>query len=239
VEPHRWDVSPAEAAAIQRALRVRLRAEDDPPRLATSVRVVAGVDSAYVRQPDGATLGVGVAVALGFPGLEPLDSSVATLPVRFPYVPGLLAFREVPVMLAALAGLRVAPDLVLVDAHGYAHPRRFGAACHLGVLIDRPTIGCAKSRLVGSYTPPGPEAGARTPLLDHGETIGMVVRTRAGGAPLFVSIGHRVSLATAVELALACCRPGGRSSLPEPTRLADARTKQEARNLRAPSRSPG
>jgi deoxyribonuclease V len=233
VEPHSWDVSPQEAAALQRALGARLRAEDDPPGLGSSARVVAGVDNAYVRQADGVTLGVGVAVALGLPGLEPLDWSTTTLRVRFPYVPGLLAFREVPVMLAALAGLSVSPDLVLVDAHGYAHPRRFGAASHLGVLIDRPTIGCAKSRLVGRYTPPGPEPGARTPLVDRGETIGMVVRTRASGAPLFVSVGHRVSLGTAVELVLACCRPTSRSSLPEPTRLADRRTKEEARRLRA------
>ena len=235
MEPHRWDVSPREAAAIQRALRARLRAEDDPPRLGSSVHVVAGVDNAYVRQPDGGTLGVGVAVGLSFPELEPLDWSVTTMPVRFPYVPGLLAFREVPVMLAALAGLPRAPDLVLVDAHGYAHPRRFGAASHLGVLLDRPTIGCAKSRLVGTHPAPGPEAGARAPLVDHGETIGTVVRTRAGVAPLFVSVGHRVSLATAVELVLACCRPAARSRLPEPTRLADKRTKVEAGRLRAAS----
>jgi deoxyribonuclease V len=213
VELHRWDVSPQEAAAIQRALRARLKAEDDPPRLGSAARVVA----------------------LSFPALEPLDWSIATLPVHFPYVPGLLAFREVPVMLAALARLRCSPDLVLVDAHGYAHPRRFGAASHLGVLLDRPTIGCAKSRLVGTYTGPGPQARACAPLLDQGETIGMVVRTRAGGAPLFVSVGHRVSLATAVELVLTCCRPAARSSLPEPTRLADRRTKAEARRLRAAS----
>jgi deoxyribonuclease V len=233
VEPHRWDVSPREAAAIQRALRARLRAEDDPPRLGSSVHVVAGVDNAYVRQPDGGTLGVGVAVGLSFPELEPLDWSVTTMPVRFPYVPGLLAFREVPVMLAALARLRCSPDLVLADAHGYAHPRRFGAASHLGVLLDRPTIGCAKSRLIGTYAAPCPQAGACAHLLDRGETIGMVVRTRAGGALLFVSVGHRVSLATAVELVLACCRPDARGSLPEPTRLADERTKEEARRLRA------
>ena len=194
--------------------------------------MVAGVDNAYVRQADGGTLGVGVAVALSFPGLEPLEWSVATLPVRFPYIPGLLAFREVPVMQAALAGLHVSPDLVLVDAHGYAHPRRFGAASHLGVLIDRPTIGCAKSRLVGHHAPPGPEPGARVPLIDRGETIGMVVRTRAGAAPLFISVGHRVSLATAVEVVLACCPPGSRGRLPDPTRLADRRTKEEARRLR-------
>ena len=187
MELHRWDVSPQEAAAIQRALRARLKAEDDPPRLGSAARVVAGVDNAYVRQPDGGTLGVGVAVALSFPALEPLDWSIATLPVHFPYVPGLLAFREVPVMLAALARLRCSPDLVLVDAHGYAHPRRFGAASHLGVLLDRPTIGCAKSRLVGHYTPPGPEAGARAPLIEHGE------RTKEEARRLRTSAAERTS----------------------------------------------
>ena len=202
----------------------------------TAARVVAGVDNAYIDQPDGGTLGVGVAVALSFPQLEPLEWSIRTQPVPFPYVPGLLAFREVPLMLAALAGLRAAPDFVLVDAHGYAHPRRFGAASHLGVLMERPTIGCAKRRLVGGYTPPGPEAGTCTPLVDDGETIGMVIRTRAGVAPLFVSVGHRLSLATAAELVLACCRPDVRSSLPEPTRLADRRSKQEARRLRGGAR---
>jgi deoxyribonuclease V len=229
VEPHRWDVSPQEAVAIQQALRARLSTTDDAPLDRTAT--VAGVDNGYVQQPDGGTLGIGVAVALTFPDLQPLEWSVATLSVRFPYIPGLLAFREVPLMQAALAGLRSAPDLVLVDAHGYAHPRRFGAASHLGVLIELPTIGCAKSRLIGRYAQPGPEAGAQSALVDHDETIGMVVRTRAGGAPIFVSIGHRVSLATAVQLALACCRPGVR--LPEPTRLADLRTRAEANRLRS------
>jgi len=157
-EAPRWDVSPAEAAQIQRRLRGRLVSRDEPPDLPSRVRIVAGVDNAYVRQPDGGTLGIGVAVALSFPALESLAWSVATAAVRFPYVPGLLAFREVPVMLAALAGLGAAYALLIVDAHGYAHPRRFGAASHLGVLLDRPTIGCAKSRLVGAAVPPAAAA---------------------------------------------------------------------------------
>jgi deoxyribonuclease V len=239
VEQHAWDVSVHEAAAIQRRLRSRLIAEDDPPGLRDRLQVVAGVDNAYVRLPDGGTLGVGVAVALRFPELEVLEWSVATRAVQFPYVPGLLAFREVPVMLAALEGLRERPELVLVDAHGYAHPRRFGEASHLGVLLDRPTIGCAKSRLVGSFAKLGAEAGARAALMDRGEQIGEVLRQRAGGAPLFVSIGHRVSLATAVELVLACYRPGSRNRMPEPTRLADARSKTEAQQLRERYSSTG
>jgi deoxyribonuclease V len=233
VETGAWDVSVREAVAIQRRLRSRLITEDDPPGLRDRLRVVAGVDNAYVQRPDGTTLGVGVAVALRFPELEPVEWSVTTRPVQFPYVPGLLAFREVPVMLAALDGLQQPPDLVLVDAHGYAHPRRFGAASHLGVLLDRPTIGCAKSRLVGRFAELGAEPGARTPLMDRGEVVGEVIRQRAGGAPLFVSIGHRLSLASSVELVLACYRAGSRNRMPEPTRLADARTKIEAQRLRA------
>jgi deoxyribonuclease V len=232
LEVPRWDVSPAEAAQIQRRLRSRLIAHDEPPDLAERVQVVAGVDNAYVRQADGGTLGIGVAVALSFPGLEPLEWSVARAAVRFPYVPGLLAFREVPVMLAALAGLRTPYDLLIVDAHGYAHPRRFGAASHLGVLLDRPTIGCAKSRLVGAAVAPANETGARSALVDHGETIGTLVRTRADAAPLYVSIGHRLSLETATRMVLACWRPGSRGRMPEPTRLADRRTKEEAARLR-------
>jgi deoxyribonuclease V len=225
---HGWDVSPEQAMAIQDALRARVQMHDAQH----AVHVVAGVDNAYVRQRDENTLGIGVAVALSFPRLEPLDSVVITRNVSFPYIPGLLAFREVPLMLAALAGLRVSPDVVLVDAHGYAHPRRFGAASHLGVLIDVPTIGCAKSNLVGGFKPLGSEAGAESPLLDEGETIGMVVRGRPGCAPVWVSVGHRISLTSAVQLVLACYPVNGRSRLPEPLRMADARTKYEAQRLR-------
>jgi deoxyribonuclease V len=139
-------------------------------------------------------------------------------PVRYPYIPGLLSFRETPPILTALARLPEPPDLVLVDGQGLAHPRRFGIACHLGLVADRPTIGCAKSRLVGHYVEPAPDAGAWSPLIDHDERIGAVLRTRQGINPVFVSVGHRVSLETAIALTLRCCR-GLR--LPEPTRLAD------------------
>ncbi len=194
------------------------------------VRVVAGVDIGYLH-PRGSTMACAAVVALAFPSLEELESHTVTETVEFPYVPGLLAFREVPPILAALRPLRAEPDVVLVDAHGYAHPRRFGAASHLGVLLDRPTIGCAKSRLIGRYEEPPRAAGAWTPLIDRGEVVGAAVRTHPGKAPLFVSIGHLVSLETAVALALACSR--GNSIMPEPTRLADVLTKECTRTLRA------
>ena len=146
-----------------------------------------------------------------------LETALAELPVTFPYVPGLLAFREAPAVLQAWRSLSIVPDLVIFDAHGLAHPRRFGLACHLGLVLDRPSIGCAKSRLCGEAATPAPEAGAWAGLTDGGEVIGAVLRTRPGVRPVYVSTGHRVSLPTAVALVLACCR-GHR--LPEPTRLA-------------------
>jgi deoxyribonuclease V len=139
--------------------------------------------------------------------------------VRFPYVPGYLSFREVPPLLAAFEGLERPPDLVLVDGHGRAHPRRFGIACHLGVLLDLPTVGCAKSRLVGAHREPGPRRGATTRLVDGDEVIGVVLRTRPGAKPVYVSVGHRVSLSRARSLVL---RLAPRYRLPEPIRAAHA-----------------
>jgi deoxyribonuclease V len=137
--------------------------------------------------------------------------------VTFPYVPGLLAFRELPALLEAIAMLKRAPDVIIVDGHGYAHPRRFGITCHLGVLLDVPTIGCAKSILVGDADPPENHIGASTPLIHKGDVVGSALRSKLNTKPLFVSIGHRVSLQSACALVLNCCR-GYR--LPEPTRLA-------------------
>jgi deoxyribonuclease V len=227
VDLHGWDLAPDEARALQRELRERLTFED-AVRLA-DVRVVAGVDCAYLR-PGAETLACAVAAALSFPALEVLETRVVFRPITFPYVPGLLAFREVPAMLGSLRELRAEPDVVLVDAQGYAHPRRMGAASHLGLLIDRPTIGCAKSRLVGRYEEPARALGAQSPLTDRGEVIGAVVRTRPTTSPLFVSTGNRISLPTAVQVVLACSR--GRSIMPEPTRVADAITRQETKRRR-------
>jgi deoxyribonuclease V len=156
---------------------------------------------------------------LTFPGLEIIETQVASRPVTFPYVPGLLSFREGPALIDAFRQVQAEPDVVLFDAQGYAHPRRLGAASHLGLALERPAIGCAKSRLVGHYDEPGDAFGDRSMLVDGGEVIGAAVRTRPGRAPLFVSPGHHVSVDSAVEVALACCRNG--RFMPEPTRLAD------------------
>ncbi len=212
---HRWDVTPAEARAIQSDLAGRIALEDDASLGA--IRLVAGIDNSYAgRGRD--TLAHAAVVVLTFPEMEVVETAVASVPVSFPYVPGLLSFREAPAVLAACAGVRSEPDLLLFDGQGYAHPRRFGLASHLGLVLDRPSIGCAKSRLVGTFEEPERVFGAHTPLLDRDEVIGAAVRTRPRHAPLFVSPGNRVSVETAVALALACCRDGG--FMPVPTRLA-------------------
>ena len=138
------------------------------------------------------------------PELEEVERRMARRKLRFPYVPGLLSFRESPVLLAAFARLRVSPDVILIDGHGRAHPRRFGIACHLGLLLDRPTIGCAKSILVGEAVEPGAQAGSTAPLVDKGEKVGVVLRTREKVRPIYVTVGHRVSLESAVRIVAQC-----------------------------------
>ena len=180
------------------------------------VRRVAGADVAYTRS--GRTLCAAV-VVVDAQTLEVVARSTAVQPVTFPYVPGFLTFREAPAVEEAVAGLDPPPDLLLVDAHGIAHPRGFGLACHLGVVLDLPTIGVAKTVLVGTGLPPGPRRGDRAPLLHRGEVVGAALRTRAGVAPVYVSTGHRVSLPTALRWALALAP---RFRLPEPARRAHA-----------------
>ena len=209
---HPWDVDPRAAAAIQRDLAAAVIAEDAG---AAAPRYVAGVD---LSPPDDAGEATAAAVLLELPALSIVEVRVHTGRPAFPYVPGLLSFREAPLVLGALAMLSIAPDAILVDGHGVAHPRRFGLACHVGLLTNTPTIGCAKSILCGrSEGGPEPQPGSRAPLVDRGEPVGAAVRTRAAANPIYVSVGHRVSLARAVELTLACCK-GYR--MPEPTRLA-------------------
>lgn len=218
---HPWDLSPREARAVQRRLAAAVVTED---RLG-EVRRVAGVDVGFPRRDD-VEVARAAAVLLSYPDLTLREQAVVEEPVRYPYIPGLLSFREAPAELAALARLAEPPDLVMVDGHGRAHPRRFGIACHLGLLLDLPTLGCAKSPLVGEYAEPGPEVGAWTPLIDQGEVVGAALRTRPGVRPVFVSVGHRLSLETAVAWVLACCRG---TRLPEPTRLADQLASGRAR----------
>ncbi len=207
---HPWDVSPKEAVAIQRRLAPQVVREGD----LKNIRRIAGVDIALDRARG---VGIGAVVVLSYPGLEPVEAAVEEAPLTFPYVPGLLSFREVPVLRAAFARIDGPIDLLLVDGQGLAHPRRFGLACHLGLLLDVPAVGCAKSRLLGEHDMPQDAAGSRSDLVDRGEVIGSVLRTRANVKPLFVSIGHCIGLAQADAWVLRCGR-GYR--LPEPTRLA-------------------
>jgi deoxyribonuclease V len=207
---HHWKLTPKEAIALQARLAAKVERED---RLG-EIRHVAGIDVGF--ESDGTVARAAVAV-LAFPSLELVDCAVARLPVSFPYVPGLLSFREIPAALRALRALRVKPDMLLCDGQGIAHPRRCGLASHLGLVTGLPAVGVAKTRLVGEHREPGARRGAQAPLMDRGEVIGAVVRTRAGVKPVYVSIGHRVGLPTAVRLVLACAP---RYRLPETTRWA-------------------
>ena len=205
---HSWDVTPEEARELQNRLRSQVVTAD---RFGT-INTVAGVDIGLKKDIARASV-----VVLSFPELQVIDIEVAECPVRFSYIPGLLSFREIPPLLVAFARLKTEPDLVIVDGQGIAHPRRFGLASHLGLILDKPTIGCAKSRLCGRYEEPEQEQGAYTYLADKGEVIGAVVRTRINVRVVYVSIGHRISLDSARTWTLACCR-GYR--LPETTRYA-------------------
>lgn len=208
VAPHPWNVQPKEASRIQRDLSQRLSTRFDPHR----VKVVAGVDVGMKGD-----LARAVIAALSYPDLVLLESQTAEQPVEFPYIPGLLAFREGPAILRAMAKLSIEPDLFIFDGQGIAHPRRMGIATHIGIIIDHPSIGCAKSRLCGVHRDPGLEKGSIEDLHDKGELVGAVVRTRTGVKPVFVSVGHKIDLATAIDFVLKCC---GRYRLPEPIRWA-------------------
>ncbi|MFQ5593802.1 MAG: deoxyribonuclease V [Anaerolineae bacterium] len=193
---------------IQRRLRDQVIAETSFDNLKT----VAGIDCGY---KDGTARAA--VVVLSYADLRPLDQAVAEVPVPFPYVPGLLSFREAPAVLEALGRLAVDPDLLILDGHGYAHPRRLGLACHVGVITGVPAIGCAKSRLIGEHAEPPGEAGNWVPLHDRGEVIGAVVRSRTNVSPIFVSVGHKTDLETAIRVVLDCCT---KYRLPETTRYA-------------------
>jgi deoxyribonuclease V len=223
-QTHPWNVSPAEARVIQSELAGQVDLSDGVSL--DDIEIIAGIDNAYVKNQR-ETMACAAVVAMAFPALEVIETSVAWEQVVFPYVPGLLSFREGPAVLAACADLSAELDVILLDGQGFAHPRRFGLASHIGVLLDRPTIGCAKSRLIGQFAEPERVFGAHTPLVDRGEVVGAAVRTRPRHKPLFVSPGHKVSIETAVAIALACCRDG--RFLPEPTRLAHEIVTRERR----------
>ena len=208
---HDWDLSVDEARELQASLAERVVRE--PTFELADVQTVAGVDVSFPGDVARAAV-----VVLDLSDLKPVAYACAEVPVSYPYVPGLLTFREGPSVLAALKELETWPDLFIFDAHGVAHPRRLGLAAHMGVILDWPSIGCAKSRLVGEHEEPGQDRGHWVPLLDEGETIGAVVRTRTKVKPVYVSIGQRVDLATAIDFVLRCTT---RYRLPETTRYAD------------------
>jgi deoxyribonuclease V len=176
--------------------------------------LIAGID---ISAPDADGMATASIVVLNYPDHTVIEIKTIRGELRFPYVPGYLSFRECPLILAAYELLVSMPDLIIVDGQGIAHPRRFGLASHLGVLLGMPTIGCAKSRLCGQSIPPGSQAGSYSDLIDHNEVVGAVVRTKDNVKPVFVSIGHNIDLPEAIRWTLECCK-GYR--LPEPTRLA-------------------
>jgi deoxyribonuclease V len=218
---HPWKVTTAEARAIQLRLAGLVSSNNEVSR----PKLVAGVDISAPRFQGRVR---GTVVVLSYPELEVAEIGAVEQTVDFPYVPGLLSFRESPVILAAYEKLRSKPDLVLVDGQGIAHPRRFGIASHLGVLLDVPTIGCAKSLLCGTFGSLGLEAGSAAEIEHEGEVVGMALRTKTSVRPVFVSIGHKVDLAAAVSWVGNCCR-GYR--LPEPTRLAHQAASGNLRSL--------
>ena len=206
---HGWDVSPKEAVAIQRQLEPLVREE---PVDWDAVRTVAGLDVSVRGDRVRAAI-----VVLDVRERAVVDQATWEGPVAFPYVPGLLSFREVPALLPALEQLRALPDVLMLDAQGRAHPRRFGLACHLGVLLDRPALGVAKTLFVGRHGELGAAKGSGVELVDRGDVVGMAVRTREKVKPVFVSVGHRITLVQACQLTV---RLAVKYKLPEPTRLA-------------------
>jgi deoxyribonuclease V len=207
---HPWDLEPAAAVALQRQLADRI----DTRTPVTRCELLAGADVSYNRFSSRFFAGV---VVLRLPDYTIVERKGAVRESPFPYIPGLLSFREAPVLLDAFARLESEPDAIMCDGQGLAHPRRLGIACHLGLWLDRPCFGCAKSLLTGHYKEPGPRAGSLSPLVDRKEVVGEVVRTKDNVQPVFVSAGHKIDLPSAVRLTLASCR-GYR--IPEPTRQA-------------------
>jgi deoxyribonuclease V len=210
-EIHRWDVAPAEGSRIQNELRERVVLQNDFSR----VDLVAGADMSIDKSSNEGFAGV---IVYTFPGLNEVERRHAHRKLTFPYIPGLLAFREAPVLLGAFAKLENEPDVIIFDGQGIAHQRGLGIATHMGLVLDKPTIGCAKSRLVGSFEEPGNEVGDHSALVFHGNTVGAVLRTRKNVNPIFVSQGHKIGLETCVDILLQC---GDGYRIPKPTREAD------------------
>jgi deoxyribonuclease V len=211
-QQHAWPLTLDEAKAIQEKMRSQVITQDRLPEI---LQYVAGVDMGFEEQ---GTISRAAVAILRFPDLQVQETAIAYRPTTFPYIPGYLSFREIPAILDALAQVKITPDIVLCDGQGIAHPRRFGIACHLGVILDMPTIGVAKSLLLGKHEELSEAKGSWQPLRDQGETIGAVLRTRTGVKPLYISSGHYISLPTAIDIVLRCTP---KYRLPETTRLAD------------------
>ncbi len=207
---HGWDLTPAEAIGVQQRLRNLVRLQP----LARPARTIAGADISFNKFSETVFAGI---VVLSLPDLRIIESAGVRSVTKFPYVPGLLSFREAPSLLEAWEKLKTKPDVLMLDGQGIAHPRRFGIACHVGVLLDLPTIGCAKSILVGRYGELGLEAGSQSPLIDRGEQVGVALRTKNKVSPVYVSPGHLIDLDSSVDLVL---RSTGKYRQPEPTRQA-------------------
>jgi deoxyribonuclease V len=207
---HGWQISVAEAKQVQLELASQISRQSE----AIKPRFVAGVD---ISAPDSTGIARAAVVILSYPELEVAEVKTAEGKLNFPYIPGLLSFREAPLILAACQKLSINPDLIMVDGQGIAHPRRFGIASHLGLLLDMPSIGCAKSRLCGTHSPVTAEVGDYTELMDNGEIIGVALCSKVDANPIYISIGHRIDLSTAIHWVTRCCR---RYRLPEPSRLA-------------------
>ncbi|MES9992553.1 MAG: deoxyribonuclease V [Candidatus Thiodiazotropha sp.] len=207
---HDWNLTPSEAVALQNSLKDQVIDHDG----FSTIGRIAGVDVGFEAQ---GTITRAAVSVLSYPELKPQESSVVRLPTTFPYIPGLLSFREIPAILQALSALRQDPDIFLCDGQGLAHPRRFGLACHLGVYTGKPAVGVAKTRLIGTHGEVPEKKGGWVALIDKGETIGAVLRTRNKVKPLYISIGHMISLQTAIDLVLAATT---RYRLPETTRSA-------------------
>lgn len=209
---HDWNLTARKAIEIQKQLAFEVVAED---KFDAPIKTVAGIDLGYDAANDTSRA---VVVVLSFPDLELIESAEALLPIQFPYVPGLLSFRETPVAIKALEKLIVTPDVILCDGQGFAHPRRFGVACHIGLIADVQTVGVAKSLLVGKFESLSETRGSIAPLIHRNEQVGVALRTKDNVQPVFVSVGHRVNLETATEIVLQCAP---KYRLPETTRLAD------------------
>jgi len=207
---HNWNLTPKEAIALQKELAVKVLYRKFDKKIET----IAGLDCAFTKDKKNV---IACIIVLSRVNFEIIEAAYEVLPVTFPYIPGLLSFREAPACLAAAKKLKIVPDTIIVDGQGTAHQRRFGIACHLGLFLDIPTIGCAKSRLIGDFNTPARQKGSVSPLTDKGEIIGSVVRTRDNVNPVFVSVGHKCRLEDAIRIVLECCI---KYRIPEPSRIA-------------------